>query len=77
MYSIVSRKMWRTLEGPHGAIYLVPEAQEAYASWARSRSGGLWTTMAGWRAMPTNRRRSGETRKLRKDGASLRVIAET
>lgn len=32
MDPIVARKMWRTLEVYHGAIYFVPEAHEAYAA---------------------------------------------
>src|SRR6476646_6255822 len=29
--SVIARKMWRTLEVYHGAIYFVPEARDAYA----------------------------------------------
>jgi len=31
MEPVVARKMWRTLEVYHGAIYFVPEARDAYA----------------------------------------------
>src|SRR4051812_8258661 len=31
MDPVIARKMWRTLEVYHGAIYFVPEARDAYA----------------------------------------------